>query len=276
MCRVLEVSRSGFYAWLKRPPSQRQLDDKLLGERIEYYFQDSDSTYGTIRLKRELRNEGHQVSRARVGRLMSERGLVAKAERKRRKKVTTRPNPNFQAPENLVRQDFQADEPNQVWLSDITYVATLEGWIYVATVMDLFSRKIVGWSIQKTMRTELVMNALTMAVQKRRPEAGLIHHSDRGCQYASGLYQELLERNGMVCSMSGRGNCYDNAPMESFFGTLKVEIEIKRFERLSAEQAKTKIFRYIEVFYNRKRQHSSLGYLSPTQFETQLETQRSP
>ena len=267
MCETLEVSASGFYAWKNRPASQRKLDDEAFLERLEDHFEASKQTYGTARLKRDLAQDGFVVSRARIGRLMKQAGLVAKAERKRPRKVTTTPDPHLRAPANLVGQDFRAVHPNEVWLADITYVATSQGWLYVATVMDMFSRMIVGWSVKATLATELVLDALMMALSRRRPGPGLVHHSDRGSQYASGAYQELLSEHQMVCSMSGRGNCYDNAPMESFFGTFKIEVDIEAFKSLDSTTAKMEIFKYIEVFYNRKRRHSSIGYMSPSQFE---------
>ena len=176
-------------------------------------------------------------------------------------------NDGFEAPANLLGQDFRALHPNEIWLVDITYVATSEGWLYVATVMDLFSRMIVGWSIQTTLATQLPLDALMMAIGNRRPGPGLIHHSDRGCQYTSAAYQQMLAEHHIVCSMSAKGNCYDNAPMESFFGTFKIEVVIEEFEAMDHNQARVEIFKYIEVFYNRKRRHSSIGYMSPLQFE---------
>ena len=268
MCETLGVSSSGFYAWRNCPPSQQQLHDQLLAQRIEHHFKESRGTYGTIRLKRDLADEGLIVSRRRIKRLMKHKGLVSTAERKQRKrKTTTAASNGFQVPPNLLGQDFKALHPNQVWLADITYVATRDGWLYVATVMDLFSRMIVGWSLQTTLETQLPLDALMMAIGSRRPGPGLVHHSDRGSQYASGAYQQLLVDHHMVCSMSGKGNCYDNAPMESFFGTFKIEVVIEEFESMSYIAAKQEIFKYIEVFYNRKRRHSAIGYLSPLQFE---------
>lgn len=269
MCKVLNVSTSGFYAWAKRLPSARALEDQHIAKRIGHHFDASLQAYGTVRLKRALNAEGIVVSRARIGRLMNQLGLVAKAQRVKAKKRTTRTDPNFSAPVNLLKQDFRARNKDEVWVADITYVKIDQGWIYVATVMDLFSRKIVGWSIEQTLETSLALNALKMAILQRQPGAGLVHHSDRGCQYSSKAYQQALARRRMVCSMSGKGNCYDNAPMESFFGTFKVEVEIERFKKLSMGKAKQDIFKYIEIFYNRKRQHSAIGFMSPFQFEQQ-------
>ncbi|WRO21353.1 IS3 family transposase [Metallumcola ferriviriculae] len=264
MCRVLEVSRSGYYAWLKRPESDRKRRDKYLLKKIREIHKDSRGTYGSPRITRVLQKQGVRCSPKRVARLMRENGIVAKT--KRRFKATTNSKHNYPVAGNLLNQDFNVDRPNNVWVADITYIPTNEGWLYLATIQDLFNRKIVGWAMDKTMTRKLVLGALRQAHRRYRPQAGLIHHSDRGSQYASYEYQQALKDYHMVPSMSRKGNCYDNACMESFFGTLKQELiyGIRFRTRAEARQA---IFEYIEVFYNRSRLHSALGYMSPVEYE---------
>lgn len=264
LCRVLDVSRSGYYAWRQRKPSARKMADKVLLALIRLHHKKSRGTYGSPRIHAALRKEGVRCGRKRVARLMREAGL--RARRKRSYRITTLSNHSLPVAPNLLDRQFSADRMNQVWLSDITYVATAEGWLYLAVVLDLYSRKIVGWSMQPTLARQLVLDALQMALGRRRPQSGWLHHSDRGSQYASADYQALLSDHGALVSMSRRGDCYDNAPVESFFSSLKTEC-FRDIVYPSREAAKADLFDYIEVFYNRQRLHSSLGYLSPTEFE---------
>jgi transposase InsO family protein len=268
MCRALSVSRSGFYAWLERPPSARAVRQTALVAQIDAVHRGSRQIYGSPRVHRELLEQGERVSENTVSRLMRLNRIRSKIAR-RFVPHTTDANHPYPVAENLLNRDFAAVAPNRKWVTDITYVETREGWLYVAAVLDLFSRKIVGWSMAEHMRTDLVADALKMALLRRKPHAGLLHHSDRGVQYASAGYQDLLAQNKCVCSMSRSGNCYDNAAMESFWGTLKTEL-VYRQVFASRAQAQTAIFEYIEVFYNRKRTHSSLNYKSPEAFEAAL------
>lgn len=265
MCQVLGVSTSGYYAWYQRPVSQRARDNEGLKVKIKLIFQASDGTYGSPRIYHELAEMGVSCSLNRVARLMRRHGIVAK-QRKKRVVITTVRNPADPVAPNLLDRHFQALAPNRKWLADITYIPTAEGSLYLAAVLDLYSRRIVGWAMADHLKTELPLAALNMAFQQRQPEPGLLHHSDRGSQYTSDLYQSVL--NGYRCrvSMSRVANCLDNAPMESFFGTLKTERTDHRYYQTRAE-AQSDIFLYIEGFYNRRRRHSSLGYLSPDQFE---------
>lgn len=267
MCRVLDVSRSGFYAWLKRPKSKRAIaNDKLL-VKIEQAHKKSRKTYGSRRVHKQLVSESEPCSKNRVARLMRQHGIRAKTKRKFL--ATTNSKHSFPVAENLLNRQFDVGTPNKVWASDITYVPTDEGWLYLAAVMDLGSKRIVGFSMGERMTKELVMDAFKMAVYQRKPLEGLVHHSDRGVQYASSAYQDLLKKQGMICSMSRKGNCWDNAPMESFFGSLKTECTHHRRYH-SRSEARRDIFYYIEVFYNNERLHSKLGYSSPAQFELQV------
>jgi putative transposase len=266
MSYVLGVSRSGYYAFIKAGRSKRDQANDELTTKIKASYQESRQTYGSPRIQAELKAQGTTCSRKRVARLMRKEGIQAKM--RRRFKLTTRANPKAKAAPNLLQQDFQAPGVNQRWVADITYVATGEGWLYVAAVMDLFSRRIVGLAMGERITAELVSDALRQAIIHRRPGYDLMHHSDRGCQYTSGAFQQLLKVRGITVSMSGTGNCYDNAAMESFFHTLKTEHVYFEYYR-SREQAKQSIFEYIEVFYNRKRRHSTLGYLAPDVFENQ-------
>lgn len=266
LCRVMEVTPSGFYDWRNAPPSKRQEQDALLLAQIQDIHQASRQSYGSPRIYQELREQGVVCGRHRVARLMREHQL--RARQKRRYQVTTQSQHDLPVSENVLERQFTAQAPDQRWAGDITYLWTREGWLYLAVVLDLFSRRIVGWSMQSTLETRLVQDALSMAQQARKPEAGLLHHSDRGSQYASHSYQEQLRRHGMVCSMSRRGNCWDNAVVESFFSTLKSELICDQPYRTRA-QACSAVFEYIEVWYNRKRRHSTLGYISPVQFERQ-------
>jgi len=264
MCDVLSVSRSGYYAWVKNPLSKRKQASIKLRASIRTVHHDSGETYGSPRVYQALKEQDIPCSESRVARLMREDGLRAKS--KRRFKVTTDSKHNLPVAPNLLNRDFSPEEPNQVYAGDITYIWTTEGWLYLAVVIDLFSRSVVGWAMDKRMTRKLVMDALTMAVQRRRPPSGVIFHSDRGSQYASADFQSLLVKHGMRCSMSRKGNCWDNAPVESFFGSLKQELVFhKKYPtRFHARQS---IFDYIELFYNRRRLHSTLGYKSPANFE---------
>ena len=265
MCELLQVSRSGYYAWLTRPEANRTKENKILSEHIQQIHTDSGQTYGSPRIQADLIAQGFSVSRQRVVRLMKQ--LNIKARRKRRFKVTTDSQHALPIADNILDRNFTATEPDQAWVADITYIETHQGWLYLAVVLDLFSRKIVGWSMADHMRTDLVLTALESALGKRIPaQSGLVFHSDRGSQYASADYRSALNRAGITCSMSRKGNCWDNAVAESFFGTLKTEFVHPRIFT-TREIAKTAIAEWIEAFYNRKRLHSTIGYLSPVNFE---------
>jgi putative transposase len=267
MCQVLQVSPSGYYDWLKRPPSARQQTNDQLGEAICRVYEASRRTYGSPRMHAALQQQGIRVGRKRVARVMHEHGLVGKAPR-RKPLVTTQREPGTLAAPNLLAQDFTASQPNETWLADITFLDTVEGWLYLALVMDLFSRAIVGWSMADQMPATLVEQALLMALGRRRWEGPLVHHSDRGSQYTSARIQNLLAAHHIQVSMSGVGNCYDNAPMESFIGTLKTECALSPLA--TRAEVRLVIFDYIEVWYNRQRLHSALGYLSPAVFESRF------
>lgn len=264
LCRVLLVSRSGYYAWKGRPDSARKRANTELTEVIKVAFAANRETYGSPRLCTELREMGYCCSQKRVARLMRESGL--KAVVPKRFVVTTDSNHGLPVAENLLCRQFGSEEPNRRWVSDITYIWTREGWPYLAVVLDLFSRRVVGWSMDATMSRSLVLSAWAMAKSCRRPCAGLLCHSDRGSQYASEDYQKALQASGAVCSMSRKGNCWDNAPMESFFGSLKREL-VHRVRFASRQEARAALFDWIEVWYNRQRRHSSLGNVSPAAFE---------
>jgi len=271
MCTTLEVSRSGFYVWLSREPSERQKWDARLTELIREIHKDSRGTYGAPRIHRKLTSRGIECGLNRVARLMKEAGLRSKVAKKF--KATTNSKHKHPIAPNLLNQDFTTDSPNRIWVSDITYIWTDEGWLYLATTMDLYSRAVVGWSMDSRMKSDLVVNALNMALGIREPTAGLIHHSDRGVQYAAKPFQKLLSANGIVCSMSRKGNCYDNAVQESFYHSLKTELVHHEHYR-TREQARASIFDYIATFYNRERIHSSLDYMSPLNFELLFESQQ--
>lgn len=266
MCDLLAVSRSGYYAWQARPESARQRDDATLLTIIQEIHTQSRGTYGSPRVHAALRACGYRCSRKRVARLMQQAELAGYPRRKRVR--TTQADPQAVYAPDLLQRDFQAQAPNQKWIADITYISTPEGWLYLAVVVDLFSRMVVGWAMLPQMTADLVLLALQMAVQRRQPptEARLIHHSDRGGQYTSTAVQALLTRHQIQASMSSAGDCYDNAAMESFFATLKREC-VERYTFTSRAHARTVIFDFIEVFYNRVRTHSTLGYLSPLAFE---------
>lgn len=265
ICRVLQVSRAGFYAWLERRPSERGQQDARLTEEIRAIHQESRGTYGIPRIHATLAHRGVHVGRKRIARLMTAAGLSGQ-RRPRRVRTTVVDDAATPAP-NLVDRHFTPDEPNWLWVSDITYVPTQEGWLYLATELDCFARKVVGWSLGDNLRTELPLGALRMAITRRRPRRGrLVHHSDQGCQYTSNAYQAELEAHGITASMSRRGECYDNAVAESFFATLKAEL-VHRYVWPTREAAARAIFEWIEVFYNRQRIHSALGYRTPEAYE---------
>ena len=268
MCQVLEVSRSGYHAWCARPVNTQASRRAELAEKIRDLFIASDNTYGSPRIHRDLLAAGEQVDRKTVAKVMKQAGLFATSPRSF-VPTTTDSKHDLPIAPNRLKQDFEASSPNQKWCADITYIRTEQGWMYLACVMDCFSRMIVGWSMSDSLAGPLVNAALRMALERRRPSAGLIHHSDRGCQYAARIYQALLASHGIQPSMSRAGCCYDNAMMESFYSTLKREA-VHRRTFATPEEAKTALFKYIETFYNRKRRHSSLGYLSPQAFEAQI------
>ena len=265
MCDVLGVSPAGYYAWRSRPESRRSAANRdLLGE-IEQVHRDTRGRYGSPRVHAALRAQGREVSRGRIERLMRRHGIRAIMARPRRVR-TTDSRHNLPIAPNLLDRNFVASASNQIWLADITYIETGQGWLYLAAVMDLHSRRIVGWAMRDHLRTELPLTALKMALQARRPATGLTHHSDRGVQYASGDYRNSLQAAGFQVSMSRKADCYDNAPMESFFHTLKTELVHHRKYATRAE-AQCDIFAYIEGFYNQTRLHSAIGYISPIAME---------
>lgn len=264
MCRQLGVSRSGYYAWRGRGPSSRAMDDVKMGQAIASIYRENRSRYGSPRVWCELKAQGRCTSRKRVARIMRSRGLVAR--RRRRFCRTTDSNHAFPIAENLLARNFTATEPNQVWVTDITYLWTREGWLYLSAIIDLYSRAVVGWSTGAFIDTALCLRALDMAVKFRRPAAGLVHHSDRGSQYASHAYRQELTKHEITCSMSRRGDCWDNAVAESFWGTLKNELgDGKDF--YNRAQAQMAVFEYIEDFYNGRRRHSAIHYRSPREHE---------
>jgi putative transposase len=267
MCKVLRVSKSGYYNWLKnqdREPTKREAKRKELKQKITKLFHENFGTYGSPRIHDDLIDEGYTVSQKTVARLMQEMGLRATPEEKY--VVTTDSDHDLRIYPNLLNQNFTVNEPNKVWVTDITYIWTIEGWVYLASVMDLFSRKIVGWSQGSNMKKELPLNALKMAKTTRQPEEGLIHHSDRGSQYCSNKYVEELNESKMNISMSRTGNPYDNACIESFHATIKKELIYRRRFKTRAEAIKAVDY-YIGNFYNKRRKHSTLGYCSPSNFE---------
>ena len=264
MCKVLRISASAYYAWRKRPEPAHKRENEALIPRVREIHVQMRESYGTRRMADELCKRGVDCGRDRARTLM--RLADVRVRQKKKFRVTTDSNHNFPVAPNLLDRQFDVSEPNRVWVSDITYIWTVTGWLYLATVMDLFSRRIVGWSMDTSMSRKLVMDALLMAIWRRKAGKGLIHHSDRGSQYCSDDYQKLLKQHGMVCSMSRKGNCWDNAVMERFFHSLKSEqIYFTRYQ--TPEKAKKDIVDYIEMFYNSRRAHSYLGYLSPNEYE---------
>jgi len=267
MCRILKVSRSGFYRWLDRGKSQRERDNDQLLVQIRRIHLQSRQTYGSPRITQALRLEGIKSNKKRVARLMQRNRIVSKIKRKF--KVTTRTNPKRPVADNLLKTGLKVLAPNQVWVSDITYLWTREGWGYLAVFLDLWSKKIVGWTFRSRLTDQLVLEAFQKAWDYRRPQTGLITHSDRGSQYGSHSFKELLQQKGCRQSMTGSGHCYDNAVIESFFATLKTEL-VYHERYATREEAKRSIFKYIEMFYNRTRIHSSLGGISPASYEQHL------
>ncbi len=264
LCRCLAVSRPGFYAWRKRPVSTRAKQDARLSIEIAASHSASRRTYGSPRIERDLRQEGHHVSRKRVARLMRELGLEGR--RKRRFRATTDSKHRFPVAPNILMRDFDVDAPNIAWVTDITYLATLEGWLYLAVILDLFSRRVVGYAMSERIDRALVLEALHGALRLRPGVRDLVHHSDRGSQYASHDYRDLLDQAKITCSMSRRGNCWDNAVAESFFGTLKMEL-LYELPLQTRSATRSAVADYIETFYNIRRRHSSLDYQSPVEFE---------
>jgi putative transposase len=266
LCRFLSVSRSAYYDWLEHSPTALEKEDAELIEIIKDLFKNSRENYGTRRLKKDLRKKGWHISRRRIARLMRMAGLACKTKRKF--KATTDSKHGLPVAPNLLDRQFSAAQPNQKYMGDITYIHTQQGWLYLAVVIDLYSRQVVGWSMSKCMQAKLVNDALLMAIWKRKPGKGLIWHTDRGSQYASDSHRALLNEHGIIQSMSRKGNCWDNAVSESFFHSLKTElIHHQRYE--TRGEAKQDIFEYIEVFYNRERIHSTNNYLSPVDYEIQ-------
>jgi transposase InsO family protein len=264
MCRALAVSAAGYYAWRVRPESARSVSDRTTRSAIRVIHRDSRETYGSPRIWDALVKQGHRIGEHRVARLMRQDGIRAKTVTKWR--TTTQSNHQWPVAANTLNRQFTVAAPNRVWAGDITYVWTLEGWLYLAVLLDLYSRRVVGWAMSQRITVELTEQALTMALAKRAPTAGLLHHSDRGSQYAATSYQRVLDAYGLLPSMSRKGNCWDNACVESFFGTLKRELVDQR-RYVTREEARQDIFEYIEVFYNRQRRHSTLGYHSPAEYE---------
>jgi len=265
MCRLLDVSHSGFYDWCDRAPSKRCRDNDRLTVRIRTSFLQSDSTYGSPRVWRDMHDLGEVCSENRVARLMRLAHLQARGKR-RGKPADLGVRPEHLIAKNLLDRQFEATAPNQRWIADFTYIWTAEGWLFLAAVIDLFSRRVVGWSMSSTMTAQLVIDALLMALWRRGKPAELMHHSDQGSQYTSEDFQRLLDDQGITCSMSKRGDCWDNAAMESFFSTLKIE-RIYRKKYVTREEVRADVFDYIEMFYNPRRRHSTLGQISPAEFE---------
>ena len=272
MCRMLAVSRAGFYAWRRRPPAARTREDQVLAVAVAAIYAEHHGRYGSPRVRMELRERGRRSGRKRgrrsgrkrIARLMRVQGLRARP--RRRYRTTTDSGHGLPVCPNLLARRFAVAQPNTAWVTDMTYLWTAQGWLYLAVIIDLFSRRVVGWSMSERIDRKLALDALRMALAQRRPQPGLIHHSDRGSQYASADYQQLLARHGLRASMSRRGDCWDNAVAESFFASLKLELVYQIQWRTRAE-ARTAVFEYLELFYNRRRRHSSLGYLSPLEFE---------
>lgn len=264
MCQVLGVSTSGYYAWRSRPVSARKMANQELVDQIKVIHVESYQTYGSPRIYQELKENGVACSESRVARLMRQNGIQARQVKRYR--ATTQRNQAHPVAPNLLKRDFDANRPDEKWLADITYIPTREGWLYLAVVLDVYTRRIVGWAMSERMTGDLTRDALKMAIQQRKPDSELIHHSDQGSQYTDRTYQRLLENYGIQVSMNGVGSWYDNAPMESFFGSLKSEwVHYRVFQ--TRYEARANLFFYIEVFYNRRRRHSALGYVSPATYE---------
>ncbi|WP_143753415.1 IS3 family transposase [Dethiobacter alkaliphilus] len=270
MCKYLEVTRSNFYNWKNRGPSKRALENEKILEIAKKSYAECHGICGLDKMLEDVREHFPKCSRNRLYGIQKRNGLYSK--RKRKFKATTDSNHQLPVAENLLNQNFKADKPGAVWVTDISYVNTIEGWLYLATVKDICTKDIVGWATADNMKTELCIKALESAIKRYRPSPGLIHHSDRGVQYCSKDYQKLLKKHGMVCSMSRKGNCYDNACAETFFGTIKCEMLYhKKYE--TRKEAHRDIFWYIEIFYNRKRRHQSLGYMTPAEYRKTIEEQ---
>jgi putative transposase len=265
LCEVLDVSPAGYYAWRSRAESQRSVANRSLVDDIKRVHRDTHGRYGSPRIHVELKAQGRGVSRGRIERLMRRHGIRAIMARPRRMRTTDSCHGLPIAP-NLLGRNFAATAPSRIWLADITYIETDQGWLYLAAVLDLYSRRIVGWATADHLRTDLPLAALKMAISAKRPAAGLIHHSDRGVQYASAEYRKVMQSAGFQASMSRKGDCYDNAPMESFFHTLKTEL-IHHRQYATRQDATRDIFAYIEGFYNRTRRHSAIGYISPIEMD---------
>ena len=268
LCELLNVSRSGYYHWLANRPTARQREDEALADHIVQSHVESRTTYGAPRILRDLQEKGIKTSKRRCARIMREQGIRGRKKHRRRPRTTDSRHVHPPA-ENLLRGSDQPSGPDQVWVTDITYLDTGEGWLYLAAILDLWSRKVVGWACAPTLHVSLVLAALANARRNRKPPPGLRHHSDRGVQYACDKYRDALADGRMICSMSRKANCYDNAAMESFWSTLKTETGLDAATPLSRRAAEFIVFDYIETFYNPKRRHSSLGYLSPVAFEKQ-------
>ena len=267
MCEILDVSPSGYYSWLNRPPSQRARDDDVLVRHIHRSFGESGETYGVRRVWPDLLAWGYHCGRNRVARLMRQAGLQARPPRRRLPRDRGERPTGVLAPNTLERR-FDAERPNQRWVADFTYIWATEGWLFVAVVIDLYSRRVVGWSMKSQMTAELVTDALMMALWRRGPANELLHHSDQGSQYTSDLFQRALDEYGITCSLSRRGDCWDNAAMESFFSSMKSERLHRRMYR-NRDEVRADVFDYIERFYNPRRRHSTLGYVSPMDYEKQ-------
>lgn len=264
LCQALEVSTSGYYAWCKREKSPRQVQDEVWLELIKSIFKSSRETYGSPRIYATLKELGHQIGEKRVARIMKENSIVVGPERAWRC-VTTKADPLNAVAANELDREFTATAVNEKWVTDVTFIPTDEGWLYLASMIDLYNREVVGWAMGESNDTALTLNALDMALDFNNPPEGLVHHSDRGSNYTAKAYRKALSDRGIQCSMSRKGNCWDNAVAESFFATIKKEL-IHRFKFTTRRQAAAAIFEYIEVFYNRVRKHSHLGYTSPAQF----------
>lgn len=273
MCKVLDVSRSGYYKWKTAPPPERVVYQERLSQRIKYHFEDNKKRLGSPRITRELRKEGLTVSVKTVARIMKKLGLIS-CMTKRYKVTTTISDPNHIPTPNILNRQFKVTTPNKVWVTDITYIHTRQGMMYLASVLDLCTRKIVGWSFGDRMTQDLVITALDKAYEAKLPPPGLLHHSDRGAQYTSNEYRAKLSQYGMISSMSRKGDCYDNAVIESWHSTLKKELIYPQKFKTKTE-AHEEMYEYIEYFYNRKRSHSSLGYISPDRFEAQFYANKS-
>jgi putative transposase len=266
LCRVLGVTRQGYYAFVKRPPSPRAVEEEQLRERLKELHVESRQTYGSPRMLRALRSEGVRVGKRRIERAL--RALELRVKLRRPFRRTTQSDPSHVAAPNVLERRFEASRPDERWVTDITYLWTQQGWCYLAVILDLFSRTVVGWAVERTLSTSLPLRALEMAVRRRRPRPGLLHHSDRGCQYTSTEYRQILAQLGVTVSMSRKGNCWDNAVAESMFATIKTELFYRR-SWATLEELRSALFEYIEVFYNRRRLHSSLGFRTPSQAEAE-------